>query len=134
MGASNSIANKGGALTSVLGNLPALNLPAWWLIGTLVLLYVLLVGPINYFVLRALNRRALAWITVPAIAIVGSAGAYGAGVITKGTSVLANEISIIHVEQGWDRAYQEQYTGVLAPTRGDYEVSLGSGHTMITPI
>jgi len=133
-GGVNSLATKGGSLTQALANVPALNLPAWWLIGSLVLLYVLLAGPVNYLVLRALNRRALAWITVPAIAIVGSAGAYGAGVITKGTSVLANEISIVHVEQGWDRAYQEQYTGVLAPTRGDYEVALGSGHTMITPI
>src|SRR2546427_2063990 len=133
-GFNTSIANKGGALTNVLGNLPSLGLPAWWLIGTLVLLYVLLVGPVNYFVLRALNRRALAWITVPAIAIVGSAGAYGASMITKGTSVLTNQISILHVEQGWDRGYQEQYTGILTPTRGDYEVGLGAGHTMVSPI
>jgi len=129
-----SIANKGGALTNVLGNLPSLNLPAWWLIGALVLAYVLLVGPINYFVLRAINRRALAWITVPAIALVGSVGAYGASVATKGTSVLANEISILHVQQGWERAYQEQYTGILTPTRGDYEVGLGGGHRMVSPI
>src|SRR5437667_5271583 len=134
MGVGNSIANKGGALTSVLGNLPALNLPAWWVIGTLVLLYVLLVGPVNYFVLRALNRRALAWVTVPAIALVGSAGAYGASVATKGTAVLANEISIVHVQQGWERAYQEEYTGILTPSRGDYEVGLGAGHRMVSPI
>src|SRR5256712_4921067 len=133
-GSSTSIANKGGALTNVLGNLPSLGLPAWWLIGTLVLVYVLLVGPVNYFVLRALNRRALAWITVPAIALVGSAGAYGASVATKGTAVLANEISILHVQPGWDRAYQEQYTGIVTPTRGDYEVGLGAGHRMVSPI
>ena len=133
-GSSTSIANKGGALTNVLGNLPSLGLPAWWLIGTLVLVYVLLVGPVNYFVLRALNRRALAWITVPAIALVGSAGAYGASVATKGTAVLANEISIVHVQQGWERAYQEEYTGILTPSRGDYEVGLGAGHRMVSPI
>ena len=133
-GATNSLANRGGALSNVLGNLPSLGLPAWWLIGALVLVYVLLVGPINYFVLRALNRRALAWITVPAIALVGSAGAYGASVATKGTAVLANEISILHVQPGWDRAYQEQYTGIVTPTRGDYEVGLGAGHRMVSPI
>jgi hypothetical protein len=133
-GSSTSIANKGGALTNVLGNLPSLGLPAWWLIGALVLVYVLLVGPVNYFVLRALNRRALAWITVPAIALVGSAGAYGASVATKGTAVLANEIAILHVHQGWERAYQEEYTGILTPTRGDYEVGLGARHTMVSPI
>src|SRR5207237_520605 len=87
MGVGNSIANKGGALTSVLGNLPALNLPAWWVIGTLVLLYVLLVGPVNYFVLRALNRRALAVVTVAASAIVGAAGGPGASMTTQAVTL-----------------------------------------------
>lgn len=133
-GMGTSIATKGGALGQALGNLPALALPAWWLIGALVLVYVLLVGPVNYFVLRAIGRRALAWVTVPAIALVASGGAYGTSVITKGTSVVANEVSIIHVHQGWDHAYQEEYTGILAPTRGDYEVAIGGGHSLISPI
>ncbi len=133
-GMGTSVAAKGGALGQALGNLPALALPAWWLIGALVLVYVLLVGPVNYFVLRAIGRRALAWITVPAIALVASGGAYGTSVITKGTSVVANEVSIIHVQQGWDHAYQEEYTGILAPTRGDYEVAIGGGHALISPI
>src|SRR5438270_150911 len=133
-GSGSSLANRGGALSNVLGNLPSLGLPAWWLIGALVLVYVLLVGPINYFVLRTLNRRALAWVTVPAIALVGSAGAYGASVATKGTAVLANEVSILHLQPGWDRAYQEEYTGILTPTRGDYEIGLGAGQRMISPI
>ena len=34
-GGSISIATKGGALAQALGNLPALDLPAWWLIGSL---------------------------------------------------------------------------------------------------
>ena len=133
-GATTSIANKGGALAQALGNIPALDLPPWWLIGTLVFAYVLLVGPVNYFVLRAIGRRALAWVTVPAIAIVASAGAYGTSVITKGTSVLANEVAVIHVEPGTGRAYLEGYTGIIAPTRGDYEVALANPRTMVSPI
>lgn len=133
-GMNNSVATKGGTLSQALASLPSLDLPAWWLIGALVCVYVFLVGPLNYFVLRALNRRTLAWVTVPALALVASGGAYGAGVVTKGTSVVANEISIVHVQSGWDRAYQEAYTGILAPTRGDYEVGIGGSHTMISPI
>ena len=130
----NSVAQKGGNLSGVLGNQAALDLPAWWLIGSLVSLYVLLVGPINYFVLRVLNRRALAWITVPAIAIVAAGGAYGGSILTKGRSVQATEVSIIHVEPGWDRAYQEAYTGILTPTRGDYDVRIAGPRTLISPI
>ena len=130
----NSVATRGGSLSQSLGNMPALDLPAWWLIGALVLTYVLLVGPVNYFVLRRLKRRALAWVTVPTIALIASGGAYGSSLITKGTSVLANEISIVHVQQGWDRAYNEDYTGILAPARGDYDVALAGRQAMISPI
>ena len=130
----NSLAQKGGNYSPVLSNLPSLDLPAWWLIGSLVLLYVLLVGPINYFVLRAINRRALAWITVPTIALLAAGGAYGAATLTKGRSVQANEVSIIHVASGSDRAYQEAYTGILTPTRGDYEVGVGGGVSLVSPI
>ncbi|HZQ49226.1 MAG TPA: hypothetical protein VFB69_02855 [Candidatus Dormibacteraeota bacterium] len=133
-GPTNSVAFRGGNLSQALGNVPALDLPAWWLIGGLVFVYVLLVGPGNYLALRALRRRALAWITVPAIAIVASGGAYGASLLTKGTSVVANEIAIIHAEPGWARAYSEQYTGIVTPTRGDFEVGIGAQSQMISPI
>ncbi|MGZ6046714.1 MAG: hypothetical protein ACXWNW_19535, partial [Isosphaeraceae bacterium] len=129
-----SVAQRGSNLSQVLSNLPSLDLPAWWLIGSLIFLYVLLVGPINYLALRAVNHRALAWITVPTIALVAAGGAYGAGTLTKGRSVQANEVSIIHVASGSDHAYQEAYTGILTPTRGDYEVGIGAGETLISPI
>ena len=129
-----SISQRGNQLTGSLGNLPALDLPSLTLTGVLVLLYVLLVGPVNYLVLRALNRRALAWITAPLIAVVAAGGAYGGGLLTKGRSVQANQISIIHVQPGWDRAYEETYTGVMTPTRGDYQASVGGGQVLISPL
>lgn len=128
-----SITERSNALSQALGSLPALDLPSLVVIGLLVLTYVLLVGPINYLALRALHRRALAWITVPLIAIVASAGAFGAGLFSKGHSVQTNQVSIIHLEPGWDRAYQESYTGILTPTRGDYQVHVAGARLLIGP-
>src|SRR5439155_36919 len=119
-----SIASKSNALTPVLGNLPGLNLPSLQLTAGLVLLYVLLVGPVNYLVLGAMRRRALAWITVPLIAVLAATGAYGAGVLTKGRAVQTNQVAILHLQPGWDRAYHETYTGVIPPSRGDYEARI----------
>src|ERR1700674_3638053 len=129
-----SIASKSGALSSTLGNLPGLDLPSLQLTGLLVLLYVLLVGPVNYIVLGAMRRRALAWVTVPLIAVIAAGGAYGAGVFTKGRSVQANQITILHAQPGWDHAYQETYTGIMAPSRGDYQAAIGGGRLLISPI
>src|SRR5919201_1846801 len=88
-----SVSSKRGALTSRLGNLPGLDPPSLQLTGLLVLLYVLVVGPINYVVLGALHRRALAWITVPLIAIVASAGGYGAAPFSQGRAGQANQVA-----------------------------------------
>ena len=129
-----SISTRSNALTSVLGNLPSLDLPSFQLTGGLVLLYVLLVGPVNYFVLGAIRRRALAWVTVPLIALIAAGGAYGTGVLTKGRSVQANQVTILHLQPGWDHAYQETYTGIIAPSRGDYHASIAGGRLLISPI
>ncbi|HEX9546925.1 MAG TPA: hypothetical protein VF942_06280, partial [Acidimicrobiales bacterium] len=129
-----TIASKSGALSSTLGNLPGLDLPSLQLTGLLVLLYVLLVGPVNYIVLGAMRRRALGWVTVPLIALIAAGGAYGAGVFTKGRSVQANQITILRTQPGWDHAYQETYTGIMAPSRGDYQATIGGGRLLISPI
>ena len=129
-----STTERSNALSQALGNLPALDLPSLVAVGLLVLAYVLLVGPINYFALRALHHRALAWVTVPLIAIVASAGAFGAGLFTKGRSVQTNQVSIIHLEPGWEHAYQESYAGIITPTRGDYQVNVAGSRQYVGPI
>jgi hypothetical protein len=129
-----TLASKSGALSATLGNLPGLDLPSLQLTGGLVLLYVLLVGPVNYVVLGAMRRRALAWVTVPLIAVIAAGGAYGAGILTKGRSVQANQVTILHVQPGWDHAYQETYTGIMAPSRGDYQAAISGGRLLISPI
>src|SRR5207253_2095292 len=109
-------------------------LPSLQLTGVLVLLYVLLVGPINYVVLGAMRRRALAWVTVPLIAVVAAAGAYGTGVVTKGRSVQSNQVTILHIQPGSDQAYQETYVGIIPPGRGDYQASVAGERLLISPI
>jgi hypothetical protein len=134
IGGTGSTAERSNAVSQALASLPALDLPSLLVIGILVLAYVLFVGPVNYFVLRALNHRALAWVTVPLIAIVASAGAFGTGLFTKGRSVQTNQVSIIHLEPGWDHAYVESYMGVVTPTRGDYQVNLTRSGALVGPI
>lgn len=131
---SGSVTQRGNLFIPVLSNLPALDLPSLRLTGLLVLLYVLLIGPLNYLVLRRLGRRELAWATVPLIAILFAAGAYGIAISTKGRLVQGTQIAIVHVTDGWDQAYQETYTGIFAPTRGDYSITVAGPRPAIAPI
>ncbi|MEO6796791.1 MAG: hypothetical protein ABI401_04095 [Candidatus Dormibacter sp.] len=133
-GAGTSISERSNALSSVLGDVPALDLPSLQLTGLLVLLYVLLVGPINYLVLGAMHRRELSWVTIPLIAVIVAGGAYGIGVGTKGRSVQSNQVAILHLASGGGHAYQETFTGIMAPTRGDYQVSAAGESLFISPL
>ena len=133
-GSQASIATRSSVLTQVLGNLPGLDLPSLQLTGALVLIYVLLVGPVNYLVLGAIRRRALAWVTVPLIALLAAGGSYGTGILTKGRSVQTNQIAILHLQPGSEHAYQETYTGIIPPSRGDYQASAAGERLLISPI
>src|SRR5260370_39119113 len=83
-GSQPSISSKSNSLTPVLGNLPSLDLPSFQLTGGLVLLYALLPGPVNYFFLGAMRRRAPASVSGPPIASLEAAGRFGAALLTEG--------------------------------------------------
>ena len=133
-GSSGSITQRSTGFVSALSNVPALDLPSLRLTGLLVLLYVLVVGPLNYLVLLRAGRRELAWITVPVIAVTFAGIAYGLATGTKGRSVQANQIAIVHLAGAGDQADQETYTGIFAPTRGDYSITVGGPQPAIAPI
>ena len=128
-----SLYQRSGAVSGVLGSLPALDLPSFALTGALTLGYLLLVGPVNFLVLGALRRRALAWLTLPLIAVLVAAGSYGGALYLKGGSVQTNQVAILHLQGGSGHGDLESYVGVIAPTRGDYSVGLG-GVELLSPI
>ncbi len=116
------IEQHGQAIGSVLANIPALDLPSLPLIGLLLLAYVLMVGPLNYLLLRRWRRRDLAWVSIPLITLFFALTAYGVGLRAKGQEVLANRVQLVHLEDGWSHAYVESYAGIFVPHRGTYQV------------
>ena len=109
-------------LVSAVSQLPALALPP---IGGLIVLlgaYILLVGPINYFVLRRMDRRDWAWITMPALIGIFAVGAYGYGALLRGSEVLINEVALVRGSPGTTDGTAQVYIGVFSPSRGNYQL------------
>ena len=52
------------------------------------LLYTAIIGPINFLILRRINRRELAWITIPALVLLFSAITFFTGLIDLRASTL----------------------------------------------
>jgi len=123
-----------GQIVSAVGNLPALSLPP--LAGLLLLLfgYVLLIGPLNYLVLRRLDRREWAWVTMPLLIVGFAVAAYAFGSALRGSSVIVNEVAIVRGAPDASEGSAQVYLGVFSPARGTYQVAVPGGALLSSPI
>ena len=121
-------------IVSAVANLPALSLPP--LAGLLLLLfgYVVLIGPLNYLVLRRLDRREWAWVTMPLLVVGFAVGAYAFGSALRGSSVIVNEVAIVRGAPDATEASAQVYLGVFSPARGTYQVAIPGGALLSSPI
>lgn len=111
-------------MMNALSNLPALDLPSVRWVVPLLAIYVFLVGPINYFVLRRARRPEWAWITIPAMTLTFSVGAYGVGYALRGGEVIVNKLSIIEPMMDVEVSSVRTYVGLFSPTKRTYTVSV----------
>jgi len=89
------------------------------------LVYLILLVPVNYFVLRKLDRRELAWITIPAIVLLFTVGAYGVGYATKGRQLVLNVASVTETVAGQRFAQAVSSVLIFSPSRSSYRMRLG---------
>jgi hypothetical protein len=111
-------------LSSALSNIPNLGLPSSWLVIGFLFAYVIVVGPLNLLVLKLVDKRALAWITVPVLILLFSCVAYLTGYVSRGRRVIVNDISILRGRPESGTAIVESYVGLYSPARRAYDVHL----------
>jgi hypothetical protein len=121
-------------LISAVSQLPALALPP--IGGLLALLgaYILLIGPVNYLVLRRLDRREWAWVTMPLLIVVFAVGAYGFGAALRGSNVIINEVAIVRGAPGATDGTAQVYLGVFSPSRETYQLNVPGGALLSAPL
>ncbi|OGO58371.1 MAG: hypothetical protein A2V85_13030 [Chloroflexi bacterium RBG_16_72_14] len=121
-------------IVGAVSNLPSLALPP---IGGLIVLligYIILIGPVNYLVLRWLDRREWAWITVPALIVVFAVGAFGFGALLRGSDVIVHEVAIVRGAPGTDQAVAQSYLGVFSPSRATFQVRVPGNALLAAPM
>ena len=121
-------------IVSAASQLPTLALPP---IGGLIALlgaYILLIGPVNYLVLKRLDRREWAWVTMPALIVVFAVASYGIGSFLRGSEVIVNEVAIVRGAPGATEGTAQSYLGVFSPSRGTYQVRIPGGALLSAPV
>jgi len=123
---------KSGQMRNALSNLPSLDLPSVRGLGVLLAVYIVLVGPINYVVLRWRKRLQWAWVTIPLITVVFAAGAFGLGYALRGTDLILNKIAIVELQPD-GTAWLSSYLGLFSPARQSYEIEVRGG-SLLAPL
>ena len=119
-------------MTYALSNLPSLDLPSIRGLGVLLVLYAVLVGPVNYFVLRWRKRLHWAWITIPLMTVAFSAVAFGLGYALRGSDLILNKIAVIELQPD-GVAGVSSYLGLFSPARQSYEIEV-KGDGLLAPL
>lgn len=110
-----------------LANIPSLTLPSSLQMVAFLLVYTAIVGPINYLFLKRLQRRELAWLTIPIIILLFGGLAYFTGFQLRGGNVVLNRLSLVHGAAGADSARARTLLGLFSPNRATYDVSFPEG-------
>ena len=105
-----------------LATLPELSLPSFIYICCWLGVYVIVIGPVNYFFLRRIKRTELAWITVPVLVILFTSLAYISGFAYRGARPILNRIMLAQSWEGVDQAQVNALIGVYSPSRTSYTV------------
>src|SRR5205823_8656476 len=103
-------------------DLPGLELPRPLVIGLFLLLYIVIIGPVNFIVLRRLRRTELAWATVPALVILFAVGAYLLAYQSKGGQLVMVRANIYQTVPELHSANSTQMLGLFSPVRRTYRL------------
>jgi hypothetical protein len=121
-------------LVQAVYQLPAVALPPTSGLLVIIGAYILIIGPINYLILRRLDRRELAWITMPVLVLAFAAASFGYGAFLRGTDVVVNEVAIVRGAPDATEATAQVYFGIFSPSRNTYRVDVPDGALLASPM
>jgi hypothetical protein len=108
--------------------LPAIQLPPASALAAFLIVYVLVLGPVNYLALRWLRRLEWAWLTIPLTVVVFTVGVFLVGFGLRGGQAQLLQVAIVQGSEGEPRAVATAYLALFSPLRGSYTLRFPTDH------
>jgi len=106
-------------------------LPPLSAIATFLLIYIIVVGPVNYFILLKMRRREWLWYTIPLVVMFFIIVSYSWALGTKGSRLLLTRINVIDSYPSQETAWESSYFGLFSPVGRRYRVEFNEGQDLI---
>ena len=103
-----------------------LDIPAFYIVALFLLAYIVVLVPVNYFLLKKWDKKEYAWLTTPAIVLVFVVGAYMIGYGFKGGRTLLARVGVVEAHAGQDTASALAYAGLFSPAKTSYDLQLAA--------
>jgi hypothetical protein len=114
-----------GAMERSLENFTDIPVISFGWVALFILIYILIVGPLDYFFLKKVVKRLeLTWITFPTVVLVVSAVAYFAAYAIKGNDLKINKLDLIDIDLHNGRSYGNTWFTVFSPRIQLYTVGV----------
>ncbi len=97
-------------------------LSIWWIVLTLMTL-ALLLGPVDYFVLKRLDKLPYTWLTSTGWIVVFTVGAYFGVQWLRGGAMEVRAVTVLDSIADSNCAWATSYTGLFASRSGDYRLT-----------
>jgi len=111
-------------------NIPALNHPAPGLIFGLIVLYIIVIGPITYQVLKRRKALDMAWVSIPVTALVVTLLLAVTGWVVRGNNTLVYALSTIQQQSDADTAFVATSLAVYTPFRTTIQITSNQGASL----
>ncbi len=108
-----------------------LALPNRLIVILLIGLFVIVVGPLNFRLLRQARRLELAWVTIPTLSICFFVAIYGYGVASKGGQQHYSSAEILHLTSGVSEGLLLWNGMQFSPRRETYRLWPGEAGTVM---
>ncbi len=110
-------------LRIALEQFPGVRLIPFGWVAFFIFLYILLIGPGDYFFLKkVLKRMELTWITFPTIVVTVSLVAYYAAYLLKGNDLLVNKVDVVDIDQPAGLMRGATWVSLFSPQNRDYGI------------
>ena len=119
-------------IDALAGRQAAQTVPFPLLTGFL-LAYIVLIIPVNYLVLKKLDRRELAWITAPVLVFLFSGVSYAVAHAIKGGNLTVNRAVIYEAFANTDTVTGHGQFTLYSPHRAAYDISIGDANDPENP-
>jgi hypothetical protein len=117
-----------------LRELPRFPAPSRWTLASFGLVYAVLFGPVNVWLLRRLKRTVRAWLLMPALSLVMTGAVLALGNAWGHAQIVFHTTSVLETMAGSGTAREQNLAALFSPTNSNFQLEIEDPAPKVQPL